>query len=47
MGFVFAITPEYGYVLLSIALIGFECLLIGFLVPGRIRGQVFDERFMK
>lgn len=41
------ITPEYGYVLLSIAVLAFMCLIVGFIVPGRMRREVFSERFMK
>jgi hypothetical protein len=41
------ITPDYGYVLLAVSALVFECLLIGFLVVGRIRKEIFSERFMK
>ena len=41
------ITPQYGYVLLAISALAFECLLIGFLVVGKVRKEVFSERFMK
>jgi hypothetical protein len=39
--------PEYGWVLLVAVLYGFECLVVGFGVAGRIRGKVFTEEYMK
>jgi len=40
--------PEnYGLPLLSAVCLSFECLMIGFLVPGRARGQVFTKQFLK
>jgi len=39
--------PEYPYVMLSSLLIGFLCLLFGFMVAGRKRGQIFTEEYMK
>ncbi len=37
----------YGYVLLICVIIGFELLLIGFLIPGSARRKTFTESFMK
>jgi hypothetical protein len=41
------IDPEFGYTLITAVAVAFECLLIGFLFAGRIRGKVFNEKFMK
>lgn len=38
---------EFGYVLLAAVILAFECLLIGFLFPGRARSKIFNEDFMK
>lgn len=38
---------EYGYVLIVGVVLAFEVLLIGFLFPGKIRGEIFTEEFMK
>jgi len=39
-------TPElYGYSMLSAVVLAFECILIGFFVPGRIRGKVSQKNF--
>ncbi len=42
-----SIPNEFGYVLLAAAVLGFECLLVGFLFPGRARSKYFTEEFMK
>jgi uncharacterized membrane protein YecN with MAPEG domain len=47
MPVILAVANEFGYVLLSVALLAFECILIGFFFPGRVRSQVFTEEFMK
>lgn len=47
MAVILAVANEFGYVLLAAALLAFECILIGFLFPGRVRSQVFTEEFMK
>ena len=39
--------PEYGYVILAAILYSLECLLIGFLVAGRVRNNIFTEEYMK
>jgi hypothetical protein len=44
---VLALPNEFGYVLLAAAILGFECLLIGSIFPGRARSQLFTEDFMK
>ena len=38
---------DYGYVLIVAALIAFEIISIGFMFPGRLRGTIFTEEFMK
>ena len=38
---------EFGYVLLSAAIMGFSILLVGFFFAGRVRGKVFTEEYMK
>ncbi len=43
----FSLSSDYGYVLLASVLLAFELLLIGFLFPGRVRGEVFTEEYMK
>lgn len=40
------ITPEYGLVLLVSVILGFQCVLFGFIFPGRAR-KVFNKAFMK
>ena len=42
-----ALQQNYGYVIIVGVLIGFQVLLIGFLFPGRARGQLFTEEYMK
>jgi hypothetical protein len=44
---IIALSPYFGYVLIAAALIALECIIIGFLFPGRARGKVFTESFMK
>jgi hypothetical protein len=44
---VLSLPNEFGYVLIAAAVLAFECILIGFLFPGRVRQQVFTEEFMK
>ena len=41
------IQAEFGYVLLVSILYGMECLLIGFIIPGRARSKIFTEDYMK
>lgn len=38
---------EYGYVLLSAAVMGLSVILVGFIFAGRIRGKIFTEEYMK
>ena len=33
--------------MLSAVILAFECIIIGFVVPGRIRGKVFTKEFLK
>jgi hypothetical protein len=40
------IHPEFGYALITAVLVGFECILIGFLFAGRVRGKVFNKKFL-
>jgi hypothetical protein len=42
-----ALTTHYGYVLLSAAVLAFECFLIGMLFAGGTRRKIFDEEYMK
>ena len=37
----------FGYVLLAAVLLALEVLVIGFAFPGKVRGQVFTEEFLK
>ena len=46
-GVPFILPANYGYVLIVAAVIALEILLIGFIFPGRVRGTVFTEEFMK
>jgi hypothetical protein len=46
-GFTLALSADYGYVLIVAVAIAFEILLIGFLFPGKLRGEIFTEDFMK
>lgn len=41
------ISPEYGLVLLVSVILGFECVLFGFLFPGRLRRKTFNKDFLK
>jgi hypothetical protein len=41
------LSPDYGWVLLCATVMGFSILVIGFVIPGRARGQVFTEQYMK
>jgi len=43
---IFNIDPEFGYALITAVLVGFECVLIGFLFPGRARAKVFNKKFL-
>lgn len=47
MSFTVNLPPEYGWVLLCAAVMGFSIILIGFLFPGRARGKIFTETYMK
>ena len=38
---------DFGYVIVAAIAISFECIVIGFLVPGRWRGKVFTKKFME
>lgn len=42
-----ALSAYHGYVLLAAAALAFECILIGFLFPGRVRNNIFSEDFMR
>jgi hypothetical protein len=42
-----ALTNYFGYVLLSAAILAFECFLIGGLFAGMTRNKIFDEEYMK
>jgi hypothetical protein len=37
------VSSDYGYVLIVAVLIAFEILLIGFFIPGKMRGEIFNE----
>lgn len=39
--------PEFGWALIVAVLVGFECLLIGFLFPGRLRSKIFSKEFLE
>jgi len=41
------LSPNYGYTIISAALIGFECIMIGFLVPGRLRWKIYPKMYME
>lgn len=41
------ITQDYGYVLLCAAVMAFSIILIGFFFPGRARGKIFTEEYLK
>lgn len=41
------LSSNYGYVLIAAAILAFEVILIGGLLPGRLRRRFFNERFMK
>lgn len=41
------IAPEFGYALITAVLVGFECLLIGFLFPGRLRSKIFSKKYLE
>mmetsp|Transcript_21366 Transcript_21366/g.26294 ORF Transcript_21366/g.26294 Transcript_21366/m.26294 type:complete len:113 (+) Transcript_21366:3-341(+) len=41
------VPEEYPFVALIAGLICVECILVGFLGPGRIRGQIFNKQFME
>lgn len=41
------LSANYGYVLITAAVLALEVILIGGLVPGRLRRTFFNERFMK
>lgn len=43
----FLLPANYGIPMLSAVLLGFECIMIGFLFPGRVRGKVFTKDFLK
>ena len=45
--FTLPITSDYGYVLIVAVAIAFEILLIGFAFPGKVRGEIFTEEYMK
>lgn len=44
---VFSLPPEYGYVIITVALQGLQVLILGFAVVGRTRSKVFNEEFME
>ena len=41
------IAPEFGYALITAVLVGFECVLIGFFFPGRLRSKVFNKKYLE
>ena len=43
----FVLPSNYGIPLLSAAILAFECILTGFVIPGRARSKVFTKEFMK
>lgn len=43
----FILPANYGYVLIVAAVLAFEIILIGFVFPGRARGTIFTEEFLK
>lgn len=43
----YSLADEYGYVLLVCTLIAFELIVIGFLIPMKVRHKVFTEEWMK
>jgi hypothetical protein len=47
MSIAFTLSPEYGWVLLCAAVMGFSILVVGFIFPSRARNQVFTEQYMK
>ena len=38
---------DYHYVMLVAGIVAFECILVGFLGAGPVRGRVFDKQFME
>ena len=42
-----SLSTDFGYVLVAIAVLAIEVFLIGFIMPGRIRGKVFTKEFME
>ena len=45
--FVFVVPQEYGWVLLSAVIMGFSCLVVGFVFAGGARAKTFTEEYMK
>ena len=41
------IPSTYNYVLWTALFIGFECLVVGFAIPGRKRSKVFNKEFLQ
>ncbi|KAL4495063.1 hypothetical protein ABPG72_015763 [Tetrahymena utriculariae] len=44
---VFMIEEHFQLALLSVVLYSFEMILVGFLLPGRIRGKIFNKDFLQ
>lgn len=43
----FGLSSDYGWVLVCASVMAFSLILIGFFVPGRVRGSTFTEDYMK
>lgn len=43
----FVLSDQYGWVLVCAAAMAFSLLLVGFFLPGRVRGNAFTEEYMK
>lgn len=41
------LAPEFGWAVIVAVLVGFECLLIGFLCPGRLRNRIFNKEYLE
>ena len=44
---VFSMPDTYGYVLLVAVIIALEIIIIGFALPGSMRGKIFTKEFME
>ena len=43
----FTLPDNYGLPMLSAVCLAFECIMIGFLIPGGARKKVFNKKFLK